>query len=214
MHYDQFVIWQLAGDLLPDATKEQILATGFNRNHKITEEGGVIDEEYRVEYVVDRTNTFGRAFLGMTVECARCHDHKFDPITQKDFYSLSAFFNNIKEVGLESTVGGPETFAKNPRIDITDEDVKGLLSFINKKDTGKLQVSVMGDSNVVRKTYVLTRGNYDQHAEEVTTSTPASILPYSGNYAKNRLGLAEWLFDKNNPLTARVFINRMWQQFF
>ena len=214
MHYDEFVTWQLAGDLLPNATKEQILATGFNRNHKITEEGGVIDEEYRVEYVVDRTNTFGRAFLGMTVECARCHDHKFDPISQKDFYSLSAFFNNIKEVGLESTVGGPETFAKNPRMDITDEDLKGVLSFVNKTDTNKLQVSVMKDSETVRKTYILTRGNYDQHAEEVTPSTPASFLPYSSSYPKNRLGLAEWLFDKNNPLTARVFVNRMWQQFF
>jgi len=214
MHYDQFVTWQLAGDLLPNATKEQILATGFNRNHKITEEGGVIDEEYRVEYVVDRTNTFGRTFLGITVECAKCHDHKFDPIKQKDFYSLSAFFNNIKEVGLESTVGGPETFAKNPRMDITDEDVKGVLSFVNKTDTNKLQVSVMKDSDKVRKTYVLTRGNYDQHADEVTPSTPAAILPYPDNYPKNRLGLAEWLFDKNNPLTARVFVNRMWQQFF
>lgn len=214
MHYDQFVTWQLAGDLLPNATKEQILATGFNRNHKITEEGGVIDEEYRVEYVVDRTNTFGRAFLGMTVECARCHDHKFDPISQKDFYSLSAFFNNIKEVGLESTVGGPETFAKNPRMDINDSDLKGVLRFVNKTDTNKLQVSVMKDNDTVRKTYILTRGNYDQHAQEVTASTPAAIMPYPSDYPQNRLGLAEWLFDKNNPLTARVFVNRMWQQFF
>ena len=90
--YDQFVTWQLAGDLLPNATKEQILATGFNRNHKITEEGGVIDEEYRVEYVVDRTNTLGRAFLGVTVECARCHDHKFDPILSKRFLFRICFF--------------------------------------------------------------------------------------------------------------------------
>jgi len=214
MHYDKFVTWQLAGDLLPNATKEQILATGFNRNHKITEEGGVIDEEYRVSYVVDRTNTLGRAFLGVTVECSRCHDHKFDPISQKDYYSLSAFFNNIQEKGLESTVGGPETYAKNPRMDITDEDLKGILSFVNKTDTNKLQVSVMKDSESVRKTYLLIRGNYDQHGEEVTAGTPASILSYSSNYPKNRLGLAEWLFDKNNPLTARVYVNRMWQLFF
>ena len=139
MPYDKFVTWQLAGDLFPNATKEQILATGFNRNHKITEEGGVIDEEYRVEYVVDRTNTLGRAFLGVTIECARCHDHKFDPFSQKDFYSLSAFFNNIKEVGLESPVGGPETYAKNPRMEITKADLKGVLSFINKTDTNKLK---------------------------------------------------------------------------
>ncbi|MBW7893240.1 MAG: DUF1549 domain-containing protein, partial [Chitinophagaceae bacterium] len=93
MPYDQFVTWQLAGDLIPNATREQILATGFNRNHKITEEGGVIDEEYRVEYVSDRTNTLGTALLGMTMECSKCHDHKYDPISQKEYFELSAFFN-------------------------------------------------------------------------------------------------------------------------
>jgi len=214
MSYDKFVTWQLAGDLLPNATKEQILATGFNRNHKITEECGVIDEEYRVEYVVDRTNTFGRTFLGVTIECARCHDHKFDPFLQRDFYSVFAFFNNIKEVGLESPVGGPETWAKNPRMQITKEDLKGVLSFINKTDTNKLEVSVMKDRDTLRKTFVLSRGNYDQPTTEVQPSTPASILPFTDKYPKNRLGLSEWLFNPKNPLTARVFVNRMWQEFF
>jgi len=214
MPYDKFVTWQLAGDLLPNATKEQILATGFNRNHKITEEGGVIDEEYRVEYVVDRTNTLGRAFLGVTIECARCHDHKFDPFLQKDFYSLFAFFNNIKEVGIESTVGGPETYAKNPRMEITKTDLQGVLSFVNKKDTNKLEVSVMKDRDTLRKTFLLARGNYDQPTTEVQPSTPASILAFSREYPGNRLGLSEWLFDPKNPLTARVFVNRMWQDFF
>ena len=130
--YDQFTTWQLAGDMLPNATKEQILATGFNRNHKITEEGGVIDEEYRVEYVNDRTTTLGRALLGISIECAKCHDHKYDPISQKEYYEVFAFFNNIKEVGLESTVGGPETFAKNPRMEITNEDLSGILNFFEQ----------------------------------------------------------------------------------
>lgn len=214
MPYNQFVTWQLAGDQLPDATKEQLLATGFNRNHKITEEGGVIDEEYRVEYVVDRTNTLGTALLGMTIECAKCHDHKYDPVSQKDFYQMSAFFNSIKEVGLESTVGGQETFAKNPRMDITKEDLEGVLNFMNKADTHKLQVSIMKDLDTLRKTYVLTRGNYDQHGEEVTAGTPASILSFPDSLPKNRLGLSKWLFDKNNPLTARVFVNRVWQEVF
>ncbi|MEJ7766936.1 MAG: DUF1549 domain-containing protein, partial [Chitinophagaceae bacterium] len=102
MPYDQFVTWQLAGDLMPGATKEQLLATGFNRNHKITEEGGVINEEYRIEYVTDRTNTLGKAFMGVTIECAKCHDHKYDPFSQENYYELFAFFNNITEVGLES----------------------------------------------------------------------------------------------------------------
>ena len=102
MRYDRFITWQLAGDLLPNPSKEQILATGFNRNHKITEEGGVIDEEYRVAYVVDRTNTLGKSLLGITIECANCHDHKYDPFSQKEYFQLYAFFNNVKENGVES----------------------------------------------------------------------------------------------------------------
>ena len=100
--YDQFLLWQLAGDLLPNATREQRIATAFNRLHRQTNEGGSIEEEFRTEYVVDRVNTFGTAMLGLTLECARCHDHKFDPITQRDYYSLFAFFNNIDESGLYS----------------------------------------------------------------------------------------------------------------
>ncbi|MFV1976544.1 MAG: DUF1549 domain-containing protein, partial [Candidatus Scalindua sp.] len=88
MPYDQFLTWQLAGDLLPNATKEQILATGFNRNHPITQEGGVIDEEYRSTYVADRTNTLGKGILGLTLECAKCHDHKFEPFSQREYYQL------------------------------------------------------------------------------------------------------------------------------
>jgi len=100
MPYDQFVTWQLAGDLMENPSKEQLLATCFNRNHPQTQEGGVVDEEYRVEYVADRTNTFGKAFLGLTMRCARCHDHKYDPISQKDYYSLFAFFNNNNDAGI------------------------------------------------------------------------------------------------------------------
>ncbi len=105
MPFDQFGTWQLAGDLMPDATEEQILATGFNRNHQITAEGGVIDEEYRMEYVFDRINTTSTAFLGLTMKCAQCHDHKFDPLTQKEFYQFGAFFNNVDEVGMNSDDG-------------------------------------------------------------------------------------------------------------
>jgi hypothetical protein len=102
LSYDQFILWQVAGDLLPNATDEEILATAFNRLHRQTNEGGSIEEEFRTEYVADRLHTFGTAFLGLTFECARCHDHKFDPIKQKDYYRLSAFFNNIDESGLYS----------------------------------------------------------------------------------------------------------------
>jgi hypothetical protein len=214
MPYDEFITWQLAGDLMPNATKEQLLATGFNRNHKITEEGGVIDEEYRVEYVTDRTNAFGKALLGVTLECAHCHDHKYDPFSQKEYYQVFAFFNNVKEVGLESSVGGPETYAKKPLMEISNEDVKKILTFVNKQDTSKLIVSVMGDRDTLRKTYILNRGVYDAHGTEVEAGTPKSVLPFGSQYAKNRLGLSKWLFDKQNPLTSRVFVNQVWQEFF
>ncbi|WP_128544558.1 PSD1 and planctomycete cytochrome C domain-containing protein [Larkinella soli] len=214
MHYDDFVTWQLAGDLLPNHTKEQLLATGFNRNHKITEEGGVIPEEYRVSYVTDRNDTFGKGLLGITLECAHCHDHKYDPFSQKEYYQLFAFFNNVSEVGIESVIGGPETYAKKPLMEISDDDVKNLLTFVNKQDTARLIVSVMGDLDTLRKTYILKRGVYDAHGDEVEPGTPAAILPFNPSYPKNRLGLTQWLFDRKNPLTARVYVNILWQEFF
>jgi Protein of unknown function (DUF1553)/Protein of unknown function (DUF1549)/Concanavalin A-like lectin/glucanases superfamily/Planctomycete cytochrome C len=97
---DQFATWQLAGDLMPNPTNDQLIATCFNRNHMQTQEGGVVDEEYRVEYVADRVNTFSKAFLGLTFECARCHTHKYDPILHKDYYSMFAFFNTNHETGI------------------------------------------------------------------------------------------------------------------
>ncbi|MEX0324197.1 MAG: DUF1553 domain-containing protein [Puniceicoccaceae bacterium] len=103
--YDEFVTWQLAGDLLPSATQEQRLATAFNRLHQYKNEGGSVPEEFRVEYVCDRVNTFGTAFLGLTMECARCHDHKYDPITQKEYFQLFAFFDDIDEFGLATYFG-------------------------------------------------------------------------------------------------------------
>lgn len=116
MPYDRFITTQLAGDLLPDAGKEEILATAFHRNHPMTAEGGAIDEEFRLEYVADRTNTTATALMGMTMECAKCHDHKFDPISQKDYYALSAFFNNQRELGMTGDDGnyGPMLTLESP----------------------------------------------------------------------------------------------------
>lgn len=126
MSYKKFVSWQLAGDLYPEANYEQKLATGFNRNHKITQEGGVIDEEYRTTYVLDRVNTFSTAFLGLTVECAQCHDHKYDPISQKEYYSLFSFFNQVPERG--RVAYGVEV--AEPSLPLPDEKVAELKSYI------------------------------------------------------------------------------------
>lgn len=131
MPYDQFLTWQLAGDLLPSATREQILATGFNRLHPQNAEGGIVDEEFRVEYVADRASLTGTAFMGLTVGCARCHDHKYDPISQKDFYELFSFFNNINETG---QISWDNNDIPVPTMMIPTEDQEKLLQFINDQE--------------------------------------------------------------------------------
>lgn len=128
MQYDQFIVWQLAGDLLPNASKEQKLATGFNRNHLQSQEGGIVPEEYQVEYVADRANTLGKAFLALSTECARCHDHKFDPISQQEYFELYAFFNSVNETGQIPYVG-----EASPTVILTDEQADKQLAFLHEK---------------------------------------------------------------------------------
>jgi hypothetical protein len=212
--FAKFLTWQLAGDLLPNPNKEQLLATGFNRNHKITQEGGVIDEEYRIEYVTDRTNTVGKAFMAITLECSKCHDHKYDPVSQKDYYSMFAFFDKVPEKGLVGDIGLASP-GDPPNMRISTADIQQMMQFINKKDTADVVVMVMKDSADIRPTRLLKRGNYDQPADTVEMATPASILPFNtSKYPKNRLGLAQWMLDPANPLTARVFVNRIWNELF
>lgn len=212
--FAKFLTWQLAGDLLPNPNKEQLLATGFNRNHKITQEGGVIDEEYRIEYVTDRTNTVGKAFMAITLECSKCHDHKYDPVSQKDYYSMFAFFDKVPEKGLVGDIGLASP-GDPPNMRISTADIQQMMQFINKKDTADVVVMVMKDSADIRPTRLLRRGNYDQPADTVEMATPSSILPFNtSKYPKNRLGLAQWMLDPSNPLTARVFVNRIWNELF
>ncbi|SEJ85341.1 Planctomycete cytochrome C [Dyadobacter sp. SG02] len=214
MKYDQFLMWQIAGDMMPNANKEQILATAFFRNHKYTEEGGVIPEEYRIEYNIDKTKTFSTGVLGLTVECAQCHDHKYDPISQEDYYRMFAFFNNSKESGFEGDISQTKP-AKNPIMTISDDEAKTLLSFINRPDTSRLMVSVLGDLDTLRPTHILNRGSYDAPGRVVTASALPAVMRFDTlKLPQNRLGLAKWTTSKSNPLTARVFINQIWQEFF
>jgi hypothetical protein len=208
--YDEFITWQLAGDLLDNPTKEQILATGFNRNHKITQEGGVVDEEYRVEYVVDRTVTTSKSLIGITMECGRCHDHKYDPVSQTEFYEMYSFFNLVDEKGRIEYGEIPK-----PYLEIDTTLISEELSFIQKPDSiNDLKVMVMEDAPEIRKTYYLRRGAYDAPDKEVFPGTPEAILPFDEEEPRNRLGLANWFLDDKNPLTARVTVNRYWQLIF
>ncbi|MCF2517409.1 DUF1553 domain-containing protein [Dyadobacter sp. CY351] len=128
--YDQFLHWQLAGDLMPKPTKEMLIATAFNRNHQQNMEGGIIEEEFQTEYVVDRTNTFGDAMLGLSVGCAKCHDHKYDPISQKNYYELFSFFNNVKEAGQISWDDALPT----PTLMLPTDEEEKMLKFLKSRE--------------------------------------------------------------------------------
>ncbi|MEM1067381.1 MAG: PSD1 and planctomycete cytochrome C domain-containing protein [Planctomycetota bacterium] len=232
--YDQFVVEQIAGDMLPDATLRQQIATGFGRNHRINSEDGSIPEEWRTEYVADRVDTFGTLFLGLTVSCARCHDHKYDPISQQEYYQLFAYFNNIAEWGVGPNNGNSPPFIEVPKTwPLISPGENQLIQPepVNlrraRKDAGNgLQrpqagspstVMVMHELDKPRETFVLSRGQYNlpDRSRPVSASVPRSLATAeSDRQPGNRLELAQWLFHPDHPLTARVAVNRIWQQFF
>ncbi|NQV23185.1 MAG: DUF1553 domain-containing protein [Rhodopirellula sp.] len=226
--FDEFTIEQLAGDLLPDATLRQQIATGFCRNHRINSEGGSIPDEWIVEYVVDRVDTLGTVWMGLTVGCARCHDHKYDPVSQRSYYKLFAYFNSVAEWGL-----GPNNGNSPPFINVPDDwplldrtkDVKiepapyelvtSQVSVVRPKPGGEKTVMVMAELPESRPTWLLRRGQYNlpDKSEGLTPGLPNS-LNASGATPRNRKELADWLVSPENPLTARVIVNRHWQHFF
>ncbi len=232
--YDQFIIEQIAGDLLPKATLKQQIATGFGRNHRINSEDGSIPNEWHVEYVADRVDTIGTVFMGLTIGCARCHEHKYDPITQKEYYRLFAYFNNVPEWGVGPNNGNSPPFIDVPENwqslspgndqPVTPEPVvlrqarqeagNGLR---RPQPGGPSTVMVMHELPQPRPTYMLLRGRYDapDRSEQLAPGIPASLG--SANAAgtqRNRLDLARWLVQPDHPLTARVAVNRIWQHFF
>lgn len=305
--FDEFSIWQLAGDLLPEATEDQRIASAFNRNHLLNGEGGAIAEEQRFVVLFDRIDTTSTNWLGLTMACAQCHDHKYDPLTMHDYYALMDAFNRVDEQGV------PKFFSSRIRVDtpflelptaenrqrIADFELKiqaarerveasttaafagwreGFLAhsiregndqwpeelenllLIPKQDRSSEQqqqldqqlrqffdqsvlatlkpqlpafaeqdrwqnelnqyradqiprVMIMSDANP-RQTKILDRGQYLSPLEMVSFETPKSLLPLPEHFPRNRLGFARWLFLPEHPLTARVQVNRLWQQLF
>lgn len=300
MPWDEFTIWQLAGDLLPNATDEQKLATAFLRNHAINGEGGRIPEENRVDYVFDMTETTGTVWLGLTFNCCRCHDHKFDPLTNRDYYSLTAFFNQtpvdggggdaqtppvlrippaneaerlaevdralaIKRQSLDTarkaaaarrpawekqilTDAGAARTAGQPGPDAAlveilrlapgqrnDGQRKSLTTAWEAaepavaapaREVGELEkrrrdivnegpkVMVMADQEMLRKTFILSHGLYNKPLGEVPAALPGFLATLPLEAPRNRFGLAQWIVSRENPLTARVTVNRFWQMLF
>lgn len=156
--YDEFVSWQLAGDLLPEATREQKLATAFHRNHTANSEAGIVSEEFRLNYVADRTNTTATAFMGLTMECAACHDHKFDPISQKEYYQMTAFFNNVPELGM---IGNDKNF--------------GPLLLLPDPETERKIDSLEGEINHLQKRIDLRQTEIDSIANFIAAIEPTAI---------------------------------------
>lgn len=194
MPYDEFVTWQLAGDLFPNATKEQKLATAFNRNHPMTAEGGVIDEEFRLEYVFDRAETMSTAFMGLTLECARCHDHKFDPISQKEYYEMAAFFNNVKELGMTGDDGN-----YGPMLMLPDSSLQAKLTALRADIAKAKQVLEMNQEELLA-----TKNFVAQLSENKETLGLVAHYPLektSSSTLKNRQ--VRTVFDNNQKVFSR-----------
>jgi len=272
MSFRQFVIEQMAGDLLPQATVEQRIATGFHRNTQINQEGGIDREQFRVDAVADRVSTTGQVFLGLTLGCARCHDHKFDPITQKEFFQLFAILNNQDEPTLP--LADPHVAAEREAIrkqiqaleaealayqtewlkKLTDEERNALprevqvilnlgfeqrdakqkqvlMSFFQKRDGAYYKklaaiaalekkepkfptTMVLRELPRPRETHIHIGGDFTRKGERVGPGALGVLHPFHAGPKANRLDLAKWLVSEENPLVARVTVNRFWQHYF
>lgn len=258
--FDKFVEYQIAGDLFPNPSTEQLIASGFNRLHLIIDRGTALPEESFHRNVVDRVTAFGTVFMGLTVGCAQCHEHKYDPISQKEFFGLYAFFNNIDAapetpgrnrhppfISVPTPQQQQSLQTQNAKLKLSEKkvrelqkliknlnadnvkarqqlenelksaqgvikDAQGQIAAINKSAPTTL---IMKERNDIRETRMRIRGVYDQLGEKVERGTPGFLPPLkSASQTPTRFDLAKWVTDPGHPLTARVAVNRIWQQLF
>lgn len=277
--FDRFTLEQLAGDLLPDAGEAQRVATGFHRNTPLNQEGGIDVEQFRIDSVIDRVGTTGTVWLGLTIGCAQCHDHKFDPITQKEFYRMFAFFNNQEEPTMkvsdpsrdEAKLAAAARDADQALATFLDQHApalqqweSGLTTATTAKLSGPAKAAlrkpvakrnlteratlfaaspgaadkafkvlqkkakdaadlrdgapttlVLKELTKPRQTHLLTAGDFTRPAEEVAPGVLSALHAFKPDQGPvNRLDLARWIVSKDNPLTARVIANRVWQAYF
>ena len=232
MPYDRFTREQLAGDLLPNPTEEQLIATAYNRLNKVTKEGGAQPGEYLAKYAADRVSNLSSVWLGSTLECAECHNHKYDPFTSEDFYSMAAFFADIKQKGVYSG-GNNQIF--EPELVLLPPDKKKELSELEQtlKKTNKkakeykalakkvadikkeAKICVITETMKPMETRILPRGNWmDKSGKVVQPKVPHFLSQINKQGQATRLDLANWLCSEANPLAARSFVNRIWAMYF
>ncbi len=233
--YDQFSIEQLAGDLLPNATLEQRMATAFHRNTMTNTEGGTDDEEFRTAAVRDRVDTTGQVWMGLTVGCAKCHSHKYDPVTNREYYQLFAIFNQSEDSdrGDEAPLLTVPTAEEAARLREAERQLAALRAELaanparapmlqkqietverSRPTPSTLPVMVERPPDKRRETHIQIKSNFLVKGEKVEAGVPAAFPPLPPGTEPNRLGLARWLVDRRNPLTARVAVNRFWAQIF
>ena len=213
---NDFITWQIAGDLLPNPTITQKIATGYVRMNPTTSEGGAIPDEFQAKNNFDRTETLGTVMLGMTMSCARCHTHKYDPITHKEYFSLLAFFNSTAENPLDGNKYDHGPAMKAPA---NPKEWEALASSDGKdQDTIKsfsTTTLIAQELPKPRVTKILERGEYHSPiGEALTPDVPAAMGSFPKDAPRNRLGLAQWLTADTQPLVTRVLINRIWQRVF
>lgn len=209
LSYDKFMTWQLAGDLLPDATDEQILATTFNRLHPQKVEGGSTPEEFRVEYVADRNHTFGTAFLGLTVECSRCHDHKYDPIKQKEYYQLFAYFNNIDEAGLYSyftpSVPTPTLMMGGDAVAAKLDGLRAKVALVEKQLAA---IEASGEVPAAREVVGLVEHlSFDDFKGSSNRAVPGKVGGAVELTGDNAVGLKHGNYPRWHPFSVALWMN-------
>jgi hypothetical protein len=218
MPFDEFTLQQLAGDLLPEPSRDHLIATAFHRNTMSNDEGGTDDEEFRVAAVKDRVDTTMQVWMGLTAGCAKCHSHKFDPISQKEYYELFALFNQSSDADRfdDSPVirfETPEQDERRKELQRNKSKHEADLKELEAKVT-KLPVMRELDVEKRRATRIHVRGNFLEQGEEVAPAVPAAFGQLTPDSRQDRLGLAKWLMSPENPLTPRVAANRIWARFF
>lgn len=237
--FDQFTVEQLAGDLLPNPSNRQLVATGFHRNSMYNQEGGAVEREFRVKAIVDRVEVTSAVWLATTMQCAQCHNHPNEPITQREFYELFAFFNNSRDQGsgknvvplpmllfpsdaekkeldrLESLVAERCNQIEKECDDLEkDEEYRRLEEARDKHKRQIRSTMIMGEEVKPTETHVLLRGDYERPGPRVRPNVPRIWPRLPDDAPRNRLGLALWIVSPDNPLTARVTVNRFWEKIF